>query len=100
MSHQLADLVPVNLSNIQPQRDPPSWANVRGQVKSLRIGSRQGSVISRQHLAGDSNDPVSVMVIQVIAEDPLPDPEGGMLSVVLALCLRQSQTYFGYPLQA
>ena len=100
VGHQFLNLVPVNLANIQPQRDPTSRANVSGQVKSLRIGSCQRRVVSRQHLATDGNDPVSVMIIQVVSEDPLPDPECGMSSVVLALGVRQSQTYFGYPPQA
>ena len=100
MGHQFPDFVPVNLSNIQPERDPSPRPNVRGQVKSLRIGSRQRRIISGQHLARDGYDPISMMIIQVVSEGPFPDSEGGMLPVVLALSLRQGQTYFGYPHQA
>src|SRR5262249_9810715 len=80
---QFGHFVPIHCTYIQPERHPASWSDVSRQVKPVRLGGGQRYIVARQHLAGDRNDAIAVVVVQEICEDLLPDHEACVSSANL-----------------
>src|SRR5580658_6173444 len=77
---QLGNFVPVNLADIQAQRDPTAGSEVHRQVESCGIRGHQRGIVAADYFARHGNDAVAVMAIQEISELLLPDLETGVLT--------------------
>ena len=51
---QFGHFVPVDSADIQPERDPPFWSDIRRQVEPFGLSSGESNVISGQGLAGEA----------------------------------------------
>src|SRR5690348_11059348 len=74
-AHQLRHFVPVDFAAIETQRYPAPRADVRRQIKPVRLRRGQRLIFPGQHLAGNRYDSVAVVVVQEISKSLLPDQE-------------------------
>ena len=86
---QLGHFIPVNLADIQAQRDPTAGSEVRGQIESCVIRGHQRGIVAADYFGRHGNDAVAVMVIEKISELLLPDLETGVLTVAIHVGLRK-----------
>lgn len=92
MSNQLRCLLPVNLADIQPDPYPTPRTNISGHVKFRWIGRDERGVVSRQHLANQTDNTIAVMIVQKVCERLLSDAESDVVSRNLASDFRHLQT--------
>ena len=64
---ELGDFCPIHAGNIQAQPDPSFGPHVGGLVELGGLGGDQRLVIAGQNFAGDADDAVAVMVVQVVS---------------------------------
>src|SRR5215471_5744596 len=98
--HQLSHFVPVNGAQVQAERHPSPWSDIRGHIEPVGLGGDQRLVIAGQHPGGYCNDAVSVMVIQVVSEGLLPDQEADVMSSKLLSNLGEREADLGEPHEA
>lgn len=83
--HQFGDLIPIDLADVQAERDPTARANIGGKIKSLGLRRGQCLVLAGQNFAGDRDDAISVMIVQKIREGLLAREKLGVAAEHLAL---------------
>jgi len=63
---------PVDFARVQPEGYPTLRCEVRGEIKSARLGISQRLVIAGQYLAGYRHDAITVMVVEEVGEGLFP----------------------------
>ncbi len=100
VGHQLTDFVPVDLSKVEPQRDPTARTHVRRHVEALGIGVDQRTIHTRRGLARDRHDPVAVMIVEEVRELLAAHTEAGVRIMPLLADLRQLRAEPAEPLES
>ena len=98
VGHEVGDLGPVDRAGVEPQPDPAAVADVGGHVEAIR--PRRDQALVRRRLEHHADDPVAVVVVEVVGERPPPHPEDRVVAAELALGLRQSRADLAQPLEA
>ncbi len=89
---ELANFLPIDFADIETESDPSARADVGGQVVALGLGGCQVGVFSWKNFAGDSNDSITVVIIEKVGEGFLADEKRCVGAVNFALRIGQSNS--------
>src|SRR5215469_11267558 len=81
--------IPIDFAGVEAERHPSARCDVGGKIEPAGLGLGQPLVVVGQHLAGDGDNSVSVMVVEKVGEGLFSDQELGVRSVHFARCLRK-----------
>jgi hypothetical protein len=97
---EFRNFVPIDFTDVQAECGPSFRCEIGGQKKSAGLSGGERFVVSGENFAGDSDDAVSVMVVEEIGKRLFSNQEAGVLAVVPARGLGKRKADFGKPDQA
>ena len=98
---EVLHLAPVDPGGIQPESDPAFRSDVRRHEVASRVLFDEAALLTSGRLADKRDPSVSVIVVEVVREDPVLHLEGKVVDTrALRRCLRQAVAQRNQPLPA